>query len=149
MVKVEIEYTEVKKDKEWILYPKGQKPIRVFVDKRIHGEPTRRNIGRGRPKAFPDTRTVRLPEKGVSQTGVGHEVGHIILGHKSLVEEEQEITPRFIREELEAEYWAYDRGFPKRKYKIIDLRELALDIGMTWRQFDKMHRKVKRRLKGR
>lgn len=146
-----MEVVEVQKDKEWILYPEGQKSIRLVIDRRMR--PISRWGGLLKAGAISSARKreIRVAPTGVSQTAVGHEVGHIILGHG---EEEGEgklipIGPDFIKEELEAEYWAYSMGFPKRKYKIEDLRYLALEIGMTGKQFDRIHKEVKRRLKER
>lgn len=146
-----MEVVETKKDKEWMIYPEGQKPIRLVVDRRM--KPVSKWGGLLKAGAISSARKreIRVAPTGVSETAVGHEVGHIILGHG---EEEEEgklipVGPEFIKEELEAEYWAYNMGFPKRKYKIIDLRDLALDIGMTREDFNRIHQGVKRGFKKR
>lgn len=145
---------EVKKDKEWLLYPEGEKPIRLVVDRRMKPVPRWGPIYKGGTIAFGKGGAIASYKKrevrvapGVSETAVGHEVGHILLDHGKGEDEEQPQTldRDFIREELEAEYLAYALGFPKRRWKIEFLKELALDIGMTEKQFNELKRKVRGR----
>ena len=140
---------EVGGNREWILYPKGQEPIRLIVDKRM------KPISRCGPVLKAGAicnfkkREIRVAPKGVSATAIGHEVGHIILKHGEGEDQDKpsKLDSNFIREELEAEYWSYTMDFPKREYKIKDLRGLAGEIGITRNQFNKLHEMVKRRFK--
>ncbi len=144
-----MESREVVKGKKWILYPEGKETITLIVDGRMKPLTKWGSFYKGGAISDYGKREIRVAPKGVSQTAVGHEVGHIVLEHGK---GESRDTTRlvgedFIREELEAEYWAYSMGFPKRKSKILDLKDLGLELGMTSTQFTKLHKLVKGRFK--
>ncbi len=140
-----MEVVEIQEDKEWKIYLEGQDPIRLIVDRRMKPISRWGKLFKGGGITSYNRREIRIAP-GVSQTTVGHEVGHVMLEH-GRGEEEGQLGPDFIREELEAEYWAYNIGFPKRRNKIEDLRELAIGIGMTSSEFDRMHLAVRKGFK--
>jgi len=143
---------EVREGREWVV-SLASGPVKVVLDRRLKPR-TYKNKLVGEIldpgiHSYPEEREIRAPTIELLRGALGHELGHIDLGHEGLLGEKEEFTPQWIREEVEAEEWSYAQGFPYRKGKIEDLRMGALAIGMTGKQFDKMHREVKRRLKER
>lgn len=130
------------------IFPPGQKPIQVVVDRRMKPLTKWGDIYKAGAITDLKKREVRISPTGVSATGIGHEAGHIMMGHKESKKKVRYMDPQFILEELEAEYWAYSMGFPHRKEKIKDLKDLALRIGMTSRDFSRMVKEVKEEFKG-
>lgn len=140
-----MEATETKKGKEWIVYPKGKEPIRVLIDKRLkpHSLGKLGGLETYSPGiySYPEERLISIHQLQIYPTSVGHEFGHILMGHKGL--ERDVVTPRWIQDELEAEYWAYRAGYPRRKTKIAHILGLALAIGMTKKEFKELEKKVR------
>ena len=145
----DIKVEEVKKDKLYKIRVKGlENPIRVLVDERLSKERTFVSPLGIKVTAIGGTyydvakRTIRIPREGISKAAFGHELGHAFLQHG----ETGEVDKKFIREELEAEYWAYDAGFPRRRWKIKELKLLAKDVGITEEEFKELEEEVRKRL---
>lgn len=143
-----MEAEETKIGKEWMVYPEGEEPIRVLVDRRLKVRtikllPGVETYDPG-VRSYPEERLVSIRSRRVHPTSVGHEFGHILMGHEGL--ERDVVTLDWIREELEAEYWAYGTSYPRRSEKIRGLETLALEVGITKREFEGLKKEAKKRV---
>ncbi len=124
----------VKPSKEWIAYPEGAKPIRILIDKRLkfRTKKTPKGIELTSPGvySYPEERQISMSTIHVHPTRIGHEFGHILMGHRGLIDKEEEITPKWLQEEVEAEFWAYKHGYPIRQRKLKYIATLAKEIGL-------------------
>lgn len=140
---------EVRKDREFLVELGGKPKARVIIDKRL--KPSRK-FAPGIYTSGPvyqykkDVSIIRVPEKGLTDRAIWHEVGHAALEHGKHDPKKGISFKKLLREEFETEYWVRANKLPSQGWKLRDLWETAKSYGIRKEEFNRIKRKAKERI---